>query len=275
MRVHQIWVGGDMPAHRRQFAETVRAVGGSRYRLWGNDDIAALPLTSACLARRTGKLPWAMVADMMRMEIVHRHGGAYFDTNIEVLRPRELRAKLAGIPAGILATCNAETYITGGISNSFFATPAPGHPALGAMVAAMCDFGDGRVLRPDLVTGQRFFGRHVRGRSDVVAWPRETLYPYVPRIWNQDRCIRWGKDGRFVNMSGWNGRGSRFGIDAACAGRYPGSLAVNHWDLGGSWAPRRVDRATIMAVIALIAVVLVVVPVVLLICIGAKRTGGS
>jgi hypothetical protein len=251
MWVHQIWYSGDVPSHRKVFMDSVRAMcdhGALRYRLWSEADLPQLPVSEATIAAHPD-MSAAAKSDLMRHEVVLLHGGAYFDTNIQVLQGATLAARLLEpLAEGKDAVyCNAgETAVIhpSWVTNSFFSAPVPGAPVVAAALREATDTSQWRrwtgssQWRADWSTGQRPLGRAVAAHRDtVVLWPAGLLYPYKPGMWPQDRCVRWKDDGTHLNASGWHARGRRFDLVGDCAAAYPDSLAVDHWDLGGSWAP--------------------------------------
>lgn len=56
---------------------------GWRFRLWTNHDVGRFVMAPMIDAARKP----AQKADIMRLEILHRHGGIYIDADTEVLRP--------------------------------------------------------------------------------------------------------------------------------------------------------------------------------------------
>ena len=87
-----------------------------------NYDVNAVPYTKYCYEHRL----WAYLSDYVRLDVVEKEGGLYFDTDVEVVRR----------PDGLLQSCNAyfgwETleYLNTGLG---FAAE-PHHPAVKAML---------------------------------------------------------------------------------------------------------------------------------------------
>lgn len=81
-QLHQIWVGRDMPQVWRQKHEKNKRIhGAERVFLWGNADVASLGRSLRCLPLCTSH---AMVADVMRLEILYKRGGYYVDTDFDL-----------------------------------------------------------------------------------------------------------------------------------------------------------------------------------------------
>ncbi len=87
-----------------------------------NYDVNAVPYTKYCYEHQL----WAYLSDYVRLDVVEKEGGLYFDTDVEVVRR----------PDGLLQSCNAyfgwETleYLNTGLG---FAAE-PHHPAVKAML---------------------------------------------------------------------------------------------------------------------------------------------
>lgn len=85
--IHYCWFGGKPlpPSAIRCIDSWKRHFPDWEIRRWdeSNFDINAIPFTRQAAAM--GK--WAFVSDYARFVILHRHGGVYFDTDVEVIRP--------------------------------------------------------------------------------------------------------------------------------------------------------------------------------------------
>jgi mannosyltransferase OCH1-like enzyme len=78
------------------YTESCKNMEGWRYKLWGNDDITPenFPKTYSYIKKcmqignelGTIKKKYAQISDMMRLEILYRHGGVYIDITIECLK---------------------------------------------------------------------------------------------------------------------------------------------------------------------------------------------
>lgn len=87
--IHYCWFGGrPLPTSAlRCIASWKRNFPGYEIRRWdeSNFDIDAIVYTRE--AASAGK--WAFVSDYARFLILYRHGGIYFDTDVEVIRPMD------------------------------------------------------------------------------------------------------------------------------------------------------------------------------------------
>lgn len=87
--IHYCWFGGRPlpPSALRCIDSWKRNFPGYEIRRWdeNNFNIDAIPYTREAAA--SGK--WAFVSDYARFLILYRHGGIYFDTDVEVIRPMD------------------------------------------------------------------------------------------------------------------------------------------------------------------------------------------
>ena len=115
-KVHLIWIGGEQPDYMKYFLKSFKEnMPEFEIRVWGNKELNKnhFPLTyeyikkvkkyqgkpmreekelGGHIMRDKNMKPylhskWAQITDLMRLEIVYREGGFYFDTTFEVLKP--------------------------------------------------------------------------------------------------------------------------------------------------------------------------------------------
>jgi mannosyltransferase OCH1-like enzyme len=118
--IHQIWIGPDpLPESHRGWIESWRRHHPAwEHRLWTEDDLPADPIRAEALNRLRAPVERA---DILRLELLFRHGGAYADTDLECLRPVD---ELLG-EEEFVAVCLKP----GRVTNTFIAA-TPGHPLL-------------------------------------------------------------------------------------------------------------------------------------------------
>ena len=84
---HQIWINQSNPELPEQFARYrdtwLTNHPDWQYRLWNLDNLDFEPRCKPLLAQCQHP---AQMADLLRIEILHRHGGIYFDTDFECLK---------------------------------------------------------------------------------------------------------------------------------------------------------------------------------------------
>lgn len=85
--IHYCWFGGAPlpPSAERCIASWRRHFPGWEIRRWDESsyDVRITPYTAEAYDARK----YAFVSDYARFDILHRHGGVYFDTDVEVIRP--------------------------------------------------------------------------------------------------------------------------------------------------------------------------------------------
>lgn len=138
-------------------------------------------------------------ADVLRYEIMYRHGGVYVDTDVECLKPFD---DLMDDDRAFAGWENERL-----ICPTVLGSP-PGHPAFDAVLNFLPDWAPRKPgVKPNFQTGPVPFTRVWRFRHDVRLFDREVFYPVG--WWEKDRL----------------------------GGPYPPeSYCVHHWC--HSWAPR-------------------------------------
>lgn len=118
--IHHIWIGPDpVPARHRPWIESWRRHHPHwEHRLWTEDDLPADPIRPEILERLRTPVERS---DILRLEILFRHGGVYVDTDLECLRPLD---DVLG-EEELVAVCLKP----GRVTNTFIAA-VPGHRLL-------------------------------------------------------------------------------------------------------------------------------------------------
>jgi mannosyltransferase OCH1-like enzyme len=192
---HQIWLGGrEIPRQFLEYQETWRR----HHRGWGLElwNEARLPEL-----RLSKFLPLcnslANRSNLLRVELLLLFGGVYLDTDFECMK--SIEPLLEGV------TCFAayqldDPLLEGAVNNAIIGAIS-GHPFLEDMVrhyeTSFSAAFTANVLGPSQLT------ERVRGRSDVMLFPKRYFYPY---LWTEK-----------------NRRGEVF----------PEAYGVHHW--AGSW----------------------------------------
>lgn len=85
--IHYCWFGGkEKPALAEKcIASWKKFCPGYRVIEWNEDnfDLSPYPYAQYCLKRGH----WAFLSDFVRLAVVAEHGGVYFDTDVELIRP--------------------------------------------------------------------------------------------------------------------------------------------------------------------------------------------
>jgi hypothetical protein len=166
-RLHQIWLGpAQMPGEHVAFAAGWRRHHpGWEYRLWNEDDLGDLGITSEHVER--GKNA-SEVSNLMRYRILERHGGVYVDTDVECLRP--LDPLLRGVEA-------FAAYTLPGIAATGIIGSVRGHPAF-RLAADLSLIAVGSAPAP-AGTGPQFLTHVLADFPEVTVFPRELFSPYL------------------------------------------------------------------------------------------------
>jgi|TARA_B110000503_G_C7126090_1_gene404661 hypothetical protein len=265
-KVHLIWIGNnDYPDYFKFFLKTFeKNFINFEIKVWGNKDLTRknFPLTYSYIqeAKKVhGKQmfdadgnkmfnkdmkpltysKWAQITDLMRLEIVCRNGGYYFDTTFEILKPMY---NLLNKPKSRFIGCNEvprfKDYDI--LSNSFFGA-TPKNPILKRLLSEKrlsgIDFYNSSV---DFETGPGYLRSGIKLTDNYRILPTKTLYPFVEeyspgkdpsyRKSSKNKCHSKKKTKK-TNKRLKSGKGHlRFPCD-----KYPGSYALKHWQLGKSW----------------------------------------
>jgi hypothetical protein len=159
--IHYCWFGkGPMsPLHRRCVQSWQAACPDYEFRLWdeSNSDIDNDYCRAAAAQRK-----WAFVSDFVRFDVLHKYGGIYLDTDLELIRPldalldgtrcvmaRESRdfvatAFIACMPGDPVMAAARSTILNRLVkSKTFVSSPLIVSAALAALPPALCE-----VLEP-------------------------------------------------------------------------------------------------------------------------------
>lgn len=172
---HQIWINRSNPALPQEYCayrdSWLQRHPGWEYRLWNLENLDFVP-TRLDLVQSAPS--YAQMADVLRYEILHRHGGIYLDTDFECLRSIE----------PILRDVHNFACSEDGLSVSIGVIGAsPGSVYMQRCIAALPDRVG--VTSPTLETGPRLLTRALLGgglAGDFTLFPRAWFYPYG---WNE------------------------------------------------------------------------------------------
>lgn len=177
--IHRIWVGGEEPEWTKEFAGTWELPGWSLNQ-WGEEEIRAeFPLHNQnaydhaedIAPFHTGQLR----SDILRYEILYRHGGVYVDHDLECLRP--IDTLVEGLKC-FAAWEQQDKWI----ANGFLGATA-GDPFIGRLIRGI----DSRVdysrrvkgMRPNRITGPVYLTHSWRNFvNDMVILNQSEIYPY-------------------------------------------------------------------------------------------------
>jgi len=266
LKVHLIWIGGDPPDHLKLFMKSFqRNMPEFEIKLWGDKDVTKknFPLTYDYIKKARGyngkpmredkdlgghilrdknmkpytHSKWAQITDLMRLEIIFRNGGFYFDTTFEILRPMyhllNKKTKFVG--------CNEVPRFTdvSFLSNSFFGA-IPNSPILKRLLSKS----KLNKIRFDSIyvdneTGPSYLRSGIVITDDFHIYPTKYFYPFIEeyspgvdppyRKSGKNKCHSKKRTKNKIRV-----KGKGF-IEYPCK-KYPDSYALKHWQLGKTWS---------------------------------------
>ena len=263
-KVHLIWIGGEPPDYFKLFLGTFQEhFSEFEIKVWGNKELTRknFPKTIDFI-RKAKKLQgkqmiddygeqmydfrldpltyskWAQITDLMRLEIVYNHGGYYFDTTFEILKPMYHLLNRKEPFVG----CNEYPRFKNAdiLSNSFFGAIKHSpilHKLLSLKNLNKINF---HTMAVDFETGPGYLRDGITTKDNVHIFPAKYFYPFVEeyspgqdppyRKSSKNKCHgkkkTKKKTKRLKNKKGM--------IEFPCK-KYPNSYALKHWQLGKSW----------------------------------------
>ena len=276
-KIHQIWIGSDtLPGYYDTYLETFKKNAPDyKYRLWTNKDITPenFPKTYPYILKavetgikmfgRNDKM-WkgcptrklAQIADLMRLEIIAREGGFYFDVKTELFsspdkfypsRRKTFNLILANeSPCGLECKSANKYYL----SNSFFAAPQK-HPLIEELLIKekleKINFTSHAVNEE---TGPHYLGeiftsnmRKEHKNFGIFMISTNYIYPFINwtddyRKAEQDKCISPTRE-KLAEISNnpieaFSHKGHTTYALIPCDQYQPPHM-IMHWGLGGTW----------------------------------------
>jgi len=266
-KIHIIWIGkSDPPDYFTKYFKKSFEKHMSQFdiKVWGNKDLTKknFPLTwkyiqiakkingkqmydeeGAKLYDKECVKPlkenrYAQITDLMRLEILYRNGGFYFDINFEILKPMynilNKNKKFVG--------CNEIPRFKneGSLSNSFFGAVKDSvilKRLLSKKYLTTIDFSNDQVSSE---TGPGYLRMGIKLNDSYLILPTKYMYPFIEpfdpytkhppyRKSKKNKCHSLKKKKTFKRLV--NKRGF---IEYPCK-KYPKSYALKHWELGKSW----------------------------------------
>ena len=166
-KIHQIWVGSPLPEKYKKFISNIKTLHENfEYKLWNDDDITKENFTNYDLICSTKC--FAQKADIMRYEIVYKHGGIYLDIDFEIIKC------LSDLLTADFVVCNEDSHTNQYMSNSFFASSVKNENLLRCIEnIRSADF----TLPVNVSTGPWFFRRFINFDENIKILPTITFYP--------------------------------------------------------------------------------------------------
>ena len=242
--IHQIWFGNPLASTTVRYnlmkgVEKVANANGYQYKCWTNDDLKleTFPLTwefmqlSIKIGKDLEQSRFAQVADLARLELLHRFGGIYLDSLFEI-GPKFLayieKHKQYDLIVANEDPCKLKCIGAEGkkyMSNGFFAC-VPGCYILKRLlnydVLESIDYESVYINR---TTGPYFFRSAMKPRDTIHVIDTELIYPFMVN----DSSYRLGEPNGCITAS------DKLLHDCLHT-KYPGSLTVYQSGFGGSWS---------------------------------------
>ena len=269
-KIHLIWIGGERPDYLELFLKSFSENLPYQFdiKVWGNKDLTKknFPLTyeyiqkskkyhgkpmresdktnvEGPIMRDKNMKPylhskWPQITDLMRLEIIYNHGGFYFDSNFEILKPiyNLLNKNYKFVGCNEIPRFKRISFL----SNSFFGAVSKS-PVLKRLLSKRSlnkiNFASPSV---DFETGPHFLRKGILEKDNYLIYPTKYFYPFIEeygpnieplyRKSSKNKChsVKKTKNKRKLeNKKGY----LKFPCD-----KYPSSYALKHWELGKSWS---------------------------------------
>ena len=266
MKVHLIWIGNkDYPDYFKLFLKSfIKYFEGFDIKIWGNKDLTKknFPITYKYI-QKVKKLQgkpifdadghqmfdkdmkpytyskWAQITDLMRLEIIYRNGGYYFDTTFEILKPM---FKLLNKKKYRFVGCNEVPRFKyhNILSNSFFGATVNNVIPKRLLSKDRLDNINIHDIAVDFQTGPGYLRSGIRLNDNYYIFPTKLFYPFVEeytsgedppyRKASKNLCHNKSKK-KYTNKKLKENKGY---LRFPCK-KYPKSYAIKHWQLGKSW----------------------------------------
>jgi mannosyltransferase OCH1-like enzyme len=211
--IHQIWLGSPFPDKYRPWQETWKKFHpGWEYRLWTDREAEKLELINRRAYDETKN--FGAKADILRLEIIHKFGGLYADTDFECLKSFEEFHRVADFYVGTIELENGEPVL---LTSLFGAIPK--HPIIKKNIDKLSRPINTRdphrliQLHDGPLFTECFFENCLKNNLVNIAFPPDFFYPYPA--------------------------GQRFNRDPQLVKSYftANTRAVHYWEV--SWDPKR------------------------------------
>jgi hypothetical protein len=166
--IHRVWLGGrPIPEEHERFGQTFAQHHPDwEMRLWTDADLPALGIGAA---ERKRSRTHSELSNLVRYEVLHRHGGVYVDTDVECLRP------LTPLLRGIDAFAALEDHK--GIGTAILGSVA-GHPVF-ARAARLARHTVGTGANSPDANGPHFLSLIVEQEPNIAIFAARLFYPYL------------------------------------------------------------------------------------------------
>ena len=243
--IHQIWIGPRLPPILGKYCSTFKNMKGYRYKLWRTKDLheANFPHTWKYIEKllQAPKIIYAMIADLMRIEILYHHGGIYVDTSFEAVKNLDVildHTKAKFIMSNELSCglkCRGGDKKALYISNSFIVS-TPGYIVLSRLISneylSMIDF----TTNANYATGPYYVRSGILSYKEIKILPTTMIYPYNYGEKNHnddffDECFSLERKDGFRKYGYFN---NTYFLKFPCKA-YPNAIMIKNFEIGGTW----------------------------------------
>tara|TARA_B100001287_G_scaffold238347_1_gene211731 strand:+ start:1446 stop:2213 length:768 start_codon:yes stop_codon:yes gene_type:complete len=235
--VHQIWIGEKMPDYLKLYTNDWEEMRGWDYKLWGNADMKKenFPKTWFLIKEilELEKPVYAMISDLMRLEILYTHGGVYLDTTFEKVKNITKLLDKKGYEFVVSNEISDPNLDLDYMSNSFIAS-VPHHIVLKRLLSPRYLYNIDINNEANEETGPFYLRTGIQNKKEINLIPTELIYPYSILDWYDNvtsPCISYSKKKGFKKYK--FRKGSLY-IKYPCK-HYPDAFMIKQWNLGGTW----------------------------------------
>lgn len=241
--IHQIWIGPKVQSIIGKYMSSFKKMSGYRYKLWRTKDLHSgnFPHTWKYIERllTAPKIIYAMIADLMRLEILYHHGGIYVDTSFEAVKNLDAIGEKASFIMSNELSCGLKC--RGGdkkalyISNSFIMS-VPKYIVLERLISdaylSKIDFNQ----KANVATGPYYVRSGIKSSKEVKMLPTNSIYPYNYGDDNHnedffEECFAWNRRPGFRKYRYFT---NEYFLKFPCKA-YPEAILIKNFEIGGTW----------------------------------------
>ena len=236
--IHQIWIGCKVPEIISLYMNDWKKMNGWDYKLWSDKDLHRenFPKTWYLIEQilRHERPVYAMISDLMRLEILYKHGGVYLDTTFEKVKNLTPLLDKPGYEFVMSNEVSDPDLELPFISNSFIAS-VPGYIVIKRLLSKAKLSHVDVLNAANIETGPYYVRTGIKNSREVTLIPTCFIYPYdIESIWNRgtSKCVSNYRRPGFVRYKFFN---KTYYVKYPCISEYPKSYMIKQWNIGGTW----------------------------------------
>lgn len=185
-KIHQIWVGPNpIPQKSLEFIDKIKTLHPDyEYRLWSDKDLT--PENFETLSYINSTPIYAQKADIMRYEILYKHGGIYLDIDFELFKC------LTPLLTHDMVVCNEDSTVDRYISIGFIYS-IPRTASLRNCINNISNCPLGGEVNVAIATGPWYFRKQINIDNTIRILPTHVMYPthfmqrgYIPKTFSDE-----------------------------------------------------------------------------------------